>query len=47
MHLVQCYILYGHVLVLGMGFVHFCMSMIIFSFDPCPDDSIDSNGKKV
>ena len=33
------------VLVLSMGFVHFYMSMVATSFDPCPDEEIDANLK--
>jgi hypothetical protein len=40
------HLVWAVVLVLGMGFVHFYMSMIATSFDPCPDDSIDSNLKE-
>ena len=40
------HLVWAVVLILGMGFVHFYMSMIATSFDPCPDDSIDSNLKE-
>lgn len=40
------HLVWAVVLVLGMGFVHFYMSMIATSFNPCPDDSIDSNLKE-
>lgn len=39
------HLVWAVVLVLGMGFVHFYMSMIATSFDPCPDEEIDANLK--
>lgn len=40
------HLVWAVILILGMGFVHFYMSMIATSFDPCPDDTIDSNLKQ-
>ena len=34
------HLVWAVVLVLGMGFVHFYMSMIATSFDPCPDEQL-------
>lgn len=39
------HLVWAVVLVLGMGFVHFYMSMIATSFNPCPDEEIDANLK--
>ncbi len=37
------HLVWAVVLILGMGFVHFYMSMIATSFDPCPDDNPEAN----
>ena len=39
------HLVWAVVLVLGMGFVHFYMSMIATSFDPCPENQADANLK--
>jgi hypothetical protein len=37
------HLVWAVVLILGMGFVHFYMSMIATSFDPCPDNKPEGN----
>lgn len=37
------HLVWAVVLILGMGFVHFYMSMIATSFDPCPDNNPEAN----
>jgi len=37
------HLVWAVVLILGMGFVHFYMSMIATSFDPCPENKPEGN----